>query len=67
MAATNMTPEQEAAFLAQNRQGEVYAVHISFFVLMMLIVPARFASARAAKKPLSWDDWLALIAAVCWS
>ncbi|OMP89046.1 hypothetical protein BK809_0005767 [Diplodia seriata] len=64
MDATTMTPEQQAAFLAQNRQGEVYAVHISFFLLMLMVIPARIASARMAKKPLSWDDWLAFVAAV---
>ncbi|KAH7044539.1 hypothetical protein B0J12DRAFT_577841 [Macrophomina phaseolina] len=59
-----MTPEQEAAFLTQNRQGEVYAVHITFFVLMLLAVYARYTSARMAQKPLSWDDWFAFAAAV---
>lgn len=64
MDTTIMTPEQEAAFLTQNRQGEVYAVHITFFVLMLLAVYARYTSARMAQKPLSWDDWFAFAAAV---
>lgn len=54
----------DAAFLAESRQNEVYATHIAFFVMMMLIVPCRFFSARITKKKLGWDDWLAYFAAV---
>ena len=54
----------DAAFLAESRQNEVYATHIAFFVMMMLIVPCRFFSARITDKKLGWDDWLAYFAAV---
>ncbi|TVY74127.1 hypothetical protein Focb16_v004691 [Fusarium oxysporum f. sp. cubense] len=51
------------SFLNESRQNEVYATHIAFFVLMMIIVPCRFFSSRLTKKTLSWDDWLAYFAA----
>ncbi|KAI1069173.1 hypothetical protein LB507_008707 [Fusarium sp. FIESC RH6] len=53
----------DAAFLAESRQNEVYATHIAFFVMMMLIVPCRFFSARITDKKMGWDDWLAYFAA----
>ncbi|KAJ4009610.1 hypothetical protein NW752_009199 [Fusarium irregulare] len=53
----------DAAFLAESRQNEVYATHIAFFIMMMLIVPCRFFSARITDKKLGWDDWLAYFAA----
>jgi hypothetical protein len=54
----------DAAFLAESRQNEVYATHIAFFVMMLIIVPCRFFSARVSGKKLGWDDWLAYFAAV---
>ncbi|KAJ3543754.1 hypothetical protein NM208_g3409 [Fusarium decemcellulare] len=56
-----VTPDQ--AFLNENRQNEVYATHITFFIIMMIIVPCRWASCRLVGKPLSWDDGLAYFAA----
>lgn len=60
--ATNVT---YTAYLAQNRQPEVYAVHTVFFVLALLAVAGRFYTAvRVAKRALAWHDWLALMAGV---
>lgn len=64
MAANGDEVTYDAAFLNESRQNEVYATHIAFFVLMMIIVPCRFFSSRLTKKTLSWDDWLAYFAAV---
>jgi hypothetical protein len=57
-------PSENAAFLAENRQAEVYAVATVFFVLSLLALSGRLAAARFARKPLWWDDWFAIIAAV---
>jgi hypothetical protein len=65
MAANGGNVTYDEAFLNENRQNEVYATHIAFFVLMMIIVPCRFLSSRLTKKTLSWDDWFAYFAAVC--
>ncbi|KAG8362200.1 hypothetical protein FVEN_g37 [Fusarium venenatum] len=63
MAATETLSVPDEAFLSESRQNEVYATHITFFVLMMIIVPCRWAASRLTKKALSWDDWLAYFAA----
>lgn len=62
--ATQIPPTYDAAFLAESRQEEVYATHVSFFALMIIVVPCRYFSTRIAKKSLGWDDWLAFFAAV---
>lgn len=54
-----------AAYLAESRQGAVYASHIALFTLSMLALVARFYSARVAPKTLGWDDLFALAAGVC--
>ncbi|KAK1525970.1 uncharacterized protein CCOS01_08388 [Colletotrichum costaricense] len=59
-----MTPEREAAFRAENRAGEVYTIHIIFFVLSILSVCARLAAARQSGRRLAWDDWLSVTALV---
>lgn len=64
MAANGDEATYDAAFLNESRKNEVYATHIAFFVLMMIIVPCRFFSSRLTKKTLSGDDWLAYFAAV---
>jgi hypothetical protein len=64
MAANGDDVAYDEAFLNESRQNEVYATHISFFILMIIIVPCRFFSSRISKKTLSWDDWLAYFAAV---
>ena len=63
MSTTNAPPES-AAFLAENKQAEVYAVATVFFALSLLAVSGRLIAARFAGKPLWWDDWLAIIAGV---
>ncbi|KAL3587771.1 hypothetical protein FPOAC2_13670 [Fusarium poae] len=63
MAANGDDVAYDEAFLNESRQNEVYATHISFFILMIIIVPCRFFSSRISKKTLSWDDWLAYFAA----
>ncbi|KAL0930150.1 uncharacterized protein CTRU02_214970 [Colletotrichum truncatum] len=57
MAST--TPEITPAFRAESRAGEVYTVHIIFFVLSILSVIARLAAARVSGRKFTWDDWLA--------
>lgn len=64
MAVDGGNVTYEKSFLNESRQNEVYATHIAFFALMMIIVPCRFFSSRLTKKTLSWDDWLAYFAAV---
>lgn len=64
MAANGDEVTYDPAFLNESRQNEVYATHIAFFIVMMIIVPCRFFSSRLTKKTLSWDDWLAYFAAV---
>ncbi|OHE97098.1 hypothetical protein CORC01_07539 [Colletotrichum orchidophilum] len=59
-----MTPEREAAFRAESRVGEVYVIHIIFFILSILSVCARMAAARQSGRRLSWDDWLSVISLV---
>ncbi|RYC78901.1 hypothetical protein BFJ63_vAg18222 [Fusarium oxysporum f. sp. narcissi] len=61
--AAESAPTYDAAFLVESRQDEVYATHIAFFVMMIIIVPCRFFSSRITKKSLGWDDWLAYFAA----
>ncbi|SCO92004.1 related to integral membrane protein [Fusarium oxysporum] len=63
MAVDGGNVTYDEAFLNESRQNEVYATHIAFFALMMIIVPCRFFSSRLTKKTLSWDDWLAYFAA----
>ncbi|KAM5371549.1 hypothetical protein ACJA88_009536 [Fusarium oxysporum] len=63
MAVDGGNVTYEESFLNESRQNEVYATHIAFFALMMIIVPCRFFSSRLTKKTLSWDDWLAYFAA----
>ncbi|KAK2007294.1 hypothetical protein LZ32DRAFT_568629 [Colletotrichum eremochloae] len=60
----HMTPEQLAAFKAESRSGEVYTVHIVFFVLSILSVVARLAAARHSGRKIGSDDWLAVISLV---
>ncbi|TEA12108.1 hypothetical protein C8034_v006589 [Colletotrichum sidae] len=55
-----MTPEETAAFRAENRAGEVYTVHIIFFVLSIISVLARFAAVKFQGRKWTWDDWLAV-------
>lgn len=63
MSTTSGTAES-AAFLAENRQAEVYAVATVFFVLSLLALSGRLAAARIVGKSLGWDDWFAIIATV---
>ncbi|KAF5566237.1 integral membrane protein [Fusarium napiforme] len=63
MAATGGNVTYDEAFLNESRQNEVYATHIAFFVMVMIIVPCRIFSSTLTKKTLSWDDWLAYFAA----
>lgn len=63
MSTATGLPES-AAFLAENRQAEVYAVATVFFVLSLLALSGRLGAARIAGKPLWWDDWFAIIATV---
>ncbi|KAK2038394.1 hypothetical protein LZ31DRAFT_533379 [Colletotrichum somersetense] len=60
----DMTPEQLAAFKAESRAGEVYQVHIAFFVLSVVSVIARLAAARHSRRKIGWDDWLAVTSLV---
>ncbi|TFB04657.1 hypothetical protein CCMA1212_003284 [Trichoderma ghanense] len=64
MSTATGLPES-AAFLAENRQAEVYAVATVFFVLSLLALSGRLGAARIAGKPLWWDDWFAIIATIC--
>ncbi|TDZ37627.1 Satratoxin biosynthesis SC1 cluster protein 4 [Colletotrichum trifolii] len=58
-----MTPEETAAFRAENR-AEVYTVHIIFFVLSIISVLARFAAVKFQGRKWTWDDWLAVASLV---
>ncbi|KAK2056751.1 hypothetical protein LY76DRAFT_627517 [Colletotrichum caudatum] len=60
----DMTPEQLAAFKAESRAGEVYQIHIAFFVLSVVSVIARLAAARHSRRKIGWDDWLAVTSLV---
>ncbi|KAL6699289.1 hypothetical protein J3F84DRAFT_406036 [Trichoderma pleuroticola] len=64
MSTMNGTAES-AAFWAENRQAEVYAVSTVFFVLSLLSLSGRLTAARIVGKSLWWDDWFAIIATVC--
>ncbi|GKT66886.1 integral membrane protein [Colletotrichum tofieldiae] len=56
----DMTPEELAAFRAEDRSGEVYIIHTIFFVLAILSVFARLGAARHSGRKIGWDDWLAV-------
>ncbi|KAK1983673.1 hypothetical protein LZ30DRAFT_587916 [Colletotrichum cereale] len=60
----DMTPEQSAAFKAESRSGEVYTVHIVFFVLSTVSVIGRLGAARHSGRKIGWDDWLAVTSLV---
>ncbi|TIC90275.1 hypothetical protein CH35J_012026 [Colletotrichum higginsianum] len=55
-----MTPEEQAAFRAANRSGEVYTIHGVFFGLAILSVCARLGAARHSGRKIGLDDWLAV-------
>ncbi|KZL67488.1 integral membrane protein [Colletotrichum incanum] len=59
-----MSSELLPGFETQSRAGEVYVVHIIFFVLSVITVLARLAAARTSRRDLELDDWLALAAVV---
>lgn len=61
----DMTDAQMARYLAENRQDEVYATHVIFFLISLLSMATRFWTARFSERKLGWDDWFALIAGVC--
>ncbi|KAF0325493.1 integral membrane protein, partial [Colletotrichum asianum] len=60
----SMTPEEDSAFTAESRADEVYAIHLTFFLLSIISVLARLAAARVLGRRFTWDDWLALASLV---
>ncbi|KAF4894348.1 hypothetical protein CGCVW01_v014048 [Colletotrichum viniferum] len=59
-----MTPEEDSAFRAESRADEVYAIHLTFFLLSIISVLARLAAARVSGRRFTWDDWLAIASLV---
>ncbi|KAK2746863.1 integral membrane protein [Colletotrichum kahawae] len=61
---STMTPEEGSAFRAESRAYEVYAIHLTFFLLSIISVLARLAAARVSGRRFTWDDWLAIASLV---
>ncbi|KAF5492224.1 hypothetical protein CGCS363_v011489 [Colletotrichum siamense] len=59
-----MTPEEDSALRAESRADEVYAIHLTFFLLSIISVLARLAAARVSGRRFTWDDWLAIASLV---